>query len=117
MATITTKQVGPDNTGVITFLWETITSTNSDGQAVRVPSHTDKTVQVTGTFNGATLTLQGSNDGTTWADLTDQAGSDLDFTAAGLAVIAENPIWIRPAQTNGSLTDVDVFLVCAPRNR
>lgn len=115
MATISAVQVGPDATGVITVTWETLTATNNVGEAVRLPTHMDKTVTATGTFGGA-VTLNGSNDGANFFVLSDQGASDITGTAAYIAVVAENPLWIRPAAAAG-VTDVDVILVCAPRNR
>jgi len=41
-------------------------------------------VQVTGTFGGATIALQVSNDGTNFVTLKDGTGSDITFTAAGM---------------------------------
>lgn len=43
----------------------------------------DRSVQVAGTFAGATLTVQGSNDGTNWATLNDANGNALDIATAG----------------------------------
>lgn len=54
----------------------------------------DKTVHVEGeTVN---LTIKGSSNGEDWVTLTDVDGNDLIFDAAGMAVIRENPVYIRP---------------------
>lgn len=91
--------------------WDTITNANSDGEKIAIADYSDKTVQVFGTFGGATLTIQGSNDGgTTWATLHDAQGTDLAFTAAGMELIAENPLLIRPLLSGGAGSDVDVFI-------
>lgn len=116
MASIVPTMSGPDNMGVITITWEAISNTNQDGVAVRVPSHMDKTVTFTGTFGG-TIALQGSNDGTNYMTLSDHAGTDITATAVGIALVAENPLFVKPIQTVATLTDVDCILVCAPRNR
>lgn len=76
-------------------------------------SYPDKTVQVTGTFGS--VTLRGSNkanpnDATAadWFTLSDPQGNDLTFTAAGGAIIAENPLWISPITTGGSGYEITI---------
>jgi hypothetical protein len=66
----------------------------------------DQTFQVTGTFGGATVAIQGSNEPTpsTGFTLTDQAGLGLSWTAAGGKVSAEAPRWVRPLVTGGDGT-------------
>lgn len=65
--------------------------------------------QAYGTFGGGTAKLQGSNDGTNWADL-DIAGSStaLAFTAAGGAEFAASCRYIRPLVTGGTGDDIDI---------
>lgn len=65
----------------------------------------DKTVQVFGTFNGGTVTMQGSNDkrvttdapNAVWFTLTDLDGTPLAFTSDSHGTIKENPRFIRPS--------------------
>lgn len=94
-------------------LWEAVTTANHTGDSVGLSGAPDKTVQVIGTFGGATVILEGSNDGgTTWAQLHDFTGALLSFTAAGITVVAENPLLIRARlSVVGSGADVDVYLV------
>ena len=75
------------------------------------PHFSDKTVQLIGTFGSATVVIQGSLDGTTWATLTDPQGDALSFTAAGLNLVAENVRYIRPSASGGSSQDIDVYLL------
>lgn len=70
----------------------------------------DRTVHVTGTFGGATVTMQGSNDNTNWATLNDTSGSALTFTATGMKLIGENPIYIRAITAGGAGTAVVVVV-------
>ena len=83
------------------------------GDAASCARWADKSVQVSGTFGaGGSVTIQGSIDGTTYADLHDPQGNALTFTAAGIEVIAENTILIRPNVTAGDGTtalDVDIL--------
>ena len=64
--------------------WETLTSANAAGTAYG-PSGTRAavaTLQAFGTFDSATLVLQGSNDGTNWETLSDTNGTAISLAAA-----------------------------------
>lgn len=122
MATITAAESFPLSTAtaydyeVKQVLWETMGNADT-GTSVDMPHYSDKTVQIIGTFGGATVTVQGSNDGgTTWATLSDDQGTALAVTAATLALIAQNPRSIRVITSGGTGTDVDVYLI-AKRGR
>ena len=99
------------------ILWETVTCGDT-GSAYEVPDWAcTGTVQTFGTFATAdsppaacTLTMQGSNDGSTWATLHADDGNDIAFTAAGMEVIAELPRYVRPSLDKASGGDVDVYL-------
>ena len=74
-----------------------------DGAPYSLPFSADLTFQVTGTFGGATVKLQGSNNGTDWFDLTKKGGtSALSVTAAGGGTANENPAYIRPIASGGT---------------
>lgn len=106
MATISsTRAKNLVNTETIT--WTAVTGSDV-GEAYEYGKFSDKTVQVTGTF-GDTLTIQGSNDGTNFVTLTDNTGTALDFTGAGIKLIAENPRFIRPS-AGVSITSVNVII-------
>lgn len=68
-------------------------------------------VQVAGTFGGATVTLQASNDGTNWVTVKSLLGLDVSLTAAGLAEFSTGALYIRPAISGGTGDDVDVTVV------
>lgn len=69
-----------------------------------------ETVQVTGTFGGATVTIQGSNDGTNWVTLNDKNGNALTFTTAGLKTIHEQTKFTRAKTAGGAGTTVAVCI-------
>ena len=118
MATIAVaKTSGQDP--VLTYLWEAIIAGSLDGAPIALPDHADRSVQVVGTFDDATLTMQGSNDGgTTWATLTDPQGNDIAFVnAAGLKQITEFSGLVRPLASGGSGSeDLDVYLYARATN-
>lgn len=97
--------------------WSPLTHANNAGDKRSVPGGS-KTVQVTGTFDGATVLIQGSNDGTTFATLKDPNGNAVSFTAAGLKSIQDDVLWIRPSHSGGTATEsltISVVAFRAPR--
>lgn len=100
----------------IKVTWETLTSANAAGAAL--PScymdYSDRSVQVIGTFNGATVAVQGSNDeGTTYATMNDAFGAAATFTAAAIKQITEVCGFLRPSTSGGGGSqDLDVVMIC-----
>lgn len=97
-ATITRDIAGRDNS-VVLCTWPLLTA-NPDGTPFEMPEYADRTWQATGTFGGATLAFQGSNDGTNWFPLSNAAGgSAATLTAAGGVATIELPRYVRPNLT------------------
>jgi hypothetical protein len=85
---------------IVEIVWANLTA-SENGDAAEYPEHGDKTVSITGTFGGA-ITIEGSNDGTTWVGLKDaQSGSAISATSNGIFVIKENTKFIRPVAAAG----------------
>lgn len=95
---------------VIVCLWETLTEADT-ANAISLANKADKTVTVTGTFGSATVVMKGSNDGANFYTLKDAQGDDISFTAAGMSIILENPLFIKPTFSGGTSQDVDVIIV------
>jgi hypothetical protein len=68
-------------------------------------------VQFGGTFGGATVGLQVSNDGTTFFDMKDLGGTVVSATAAGLFEFTTAAMYIRPVISGGTGDAVDVTVV------
>lgn len=68
-------------------------------------------VQFAGTFGGATVKLQASNDGTTFFDVDDLAGTAISTGAAALFEFTSAAMYLRPAITGGTGDAVDVIMV------
>ena len=75
-----------------------------NGDTLDCTRYVEKSVQVSGTFGGATLQIQGSNDGSTWAVLTDAQGNDLAITTAKIEMVSEATRFIRPLVSGGDGT-------------
>ena len=68
-------------------------------------------VQVTGTFGGATVALQVSNDGTNFVTLKDGTGTAITFMAAGMAEFSTAALFIKPTSSGGTADNVTVTVV------
>lgn len=94
--------------------WTGLTQTSSDdGEPFEMPGAADRSVQVTGTFGvGGSVRLEGSNDGTNYAVLSDPQGNALDITTAKIEAITELTRYIRPRVTAGDgSTDLAVTVL------
>lgn len=101
MATVNATSENVLSGEALMFTWTPLTNANVDGSAITGHEYGDRTVQVTGTFNGATAVMQGSNDGSTWASMTDPQGNALSFAAAGLEQVMETPRYTRVLTSGG----------------
>lgn len=115
-ATVSTEGTSKDES-VKLIKWEALTGTNADGSPVKFTEWADRTVQMFGTWDTCTVTMQGSNDGTNWFTLTDPQGYNVAFTASGGKAILEGPLWMRPLLSSaGGTSDVDVLLLIRRNN-
>lgn len=101
--------------------WSLIGAPTTDTcAAFENPREADRSVQMFGAvgaagFNGATITMQGSNDGTNWFTLTDPLGNAIALTASGGKQITEISRYIRPSisgATTGTTPGV-LVTICA----
>jgi len=94
--------------------WGALQVTGDTGTPFACPNYPTQSVQVVGTFGGATVTIQGSNmiDDPTYATVNDGVGTALTFTSAGIKKIMENTYWVRPIISGaGADTNLDVYLL------
>ena len=68
-------------------------------------------VQAVGTFGGATVKLQVSNDGTNWADAKDVLGDVVTMTATGYFELSLSAAYIKPVITGGTGDSIDAIIV------
>jgi hypothetical protein len=73
----------------------------------------DRSAQITGTFGtGGTVLIEGSNDGTNYATLTDPQGVAISKLAAGIFEISQITKFIRPRVSAGDgTTSITVTLL------
>ena len=91
-----------DRTKIVTWTMATADTANPIGINGAFADFADRSVTVTGTFGGGTITMQGSNDGTNFFDLTDGSNNALSFAAARLEQIYEATRHQKPTLTGGA---------------
>lgn len=100
------------NSNKVQAKWSTITENDTVTDVFENPGYPDCTVQVTGTYGGATIAIHGSTNGVDYELLTDGLGSDILATSGSVNFrIEQAPEYIKPVRTNGSSTDLDVTLI------
>jgi len=67
-------------------------------------------VQISGTFGSATVTLTASNDDSTYVTLADTGGTDISATSAASFEISTAMRYLKPTISGGSSDAVDVNL-------
>lgn len=94
-----------------TATWATMVQ-GDDGDPIPIDTlvqYLDRTFQVTGTFGGASLVIEGTNDGTNWATLSDPNGVALSITSAGIYQVIQVTLKMRPRVSGGGgSTSLDV---------
>lgn len=108
----TLTKVGDQEDSVVLFTWN-LTTANADGAPVEWTQWADRCFQAAGTWGAATLTIQGSNDGTNWFTLSNAAGATAaTFSGDGGKTIIELPRYVRPNLTTpGTGATVTVTLL------
>ena len=98
-------------------IWEWLAMANADapdalGDGDGAVAFADKTVQFdSAAWGGATATLEGSNDGTSWFGLSDPQGAAISMTVNGLVAVLENPRYIKPVLSGGAASSINCRLV------
>jgi len=97
--------------GAVLATWADL-ATGDVGAGVPVAYSADLTGQASGTFGGATITWEGSNDGgTTWLPLTDPQGNAIAKTADSLEAVTEISELARPRVSSGAVTAVTISAI------
>lgn len=113
MATITPTVVRVGDGGVTNVYvatWAAIGDSDTC-TAIQMCGAADRSVQITGTFGSATILLQGSNDGTNYATLTDPQGNVISKTSAAIEQIEELTRYIKPSTSGGTGSAITVSVL------
>lgn len=98
------------------IVWDNI-ATGDTINAIAIPYQAAVAgcVQFGGTFGGATVKLQVSNDGNTFFDINDLSATPVSATSAALFEFTTSAVYLRPAISGGTGDAVDV-IVCLRGN-
>lgn len=93
-------------------IWETVVT----GDTINAFALTEQwglagSVQISGTFGGATVKLQHSNDGVVWFDAKDVLGNTVTATTNAIFEVSLSSAYFRPSIASGSANDVDIRIV------
>ena len=99
-------------------VYSNMNAANNVGAAIAFSQWADRSVQVVGTFNGANMAWEGSNDGgNAWFTLTDPQGNPILKAAAAGEAVTEIVQLARPNVTGGGVaTDLTVAAVLRRAN-
>ena len=116
MATVAKSIVRPNIGTGVGCIWGPMTSVDVDGGPLEEFNHADRSVQVDGVPSGASVTLQGSNNGTSWYTMTDPTGLPVVLTQTGLRGLTECTRFIRPLVSGGDANTSLIVTVFGRRN-
>lgn len=105
----------PRHPGIRLFKWLGL-GLNDTGYPLYLPQHSDKTIQVRGTFGtGGKCRIEGSNmdENPEYDLLTDQQESPLEIsTSSPMKFVTQNPYMMRPNIVGGDgTTNLNIYLV------
>lgn len=95
-----------------------VLAAGESGQDFVLPGYADRSVQVFGTFGGASVSFEGSNEDsapTNHTVLSDPQGNALTMAAAGLKAVLEMTRLVRPRVVGGDGTTALTIILFAKR--
>jgi hypothetical protein len=99
-----------NQTGRALFVWTGLNSSNLDGESIGCGfANISITLLASGTWNGATCTIQGSFDAVNWFPLSKINGDPAALTADAIISLGDLPLYIRPLVSSaGGSTNLTV---------
>lgn len=113
MATVTPAidSTGSPN-GVPRVVWAALATGDTIGSyKVTDRNGLAMSVQISGTFGGATVAIQQSNDGTNWFPVKDISGTSISVTAAAMVETSNCAAYLRPTISGGTADAVNIYIV------
>ncbi len=97
----------------IGYVWDHLKARET-GTQLDSAAYSKISIQIDGEFDGATVRIEGSNNGEVWHVLIDSQDSHMNVSFPGIADIGQLSRFIRPVIMGGSdeMTDISVFAVC-----
>lgn len=98
--------------------WSALNGTNTQGTPIEMAGSSIRSVHISGTFDGATVTLKGSNNGSSFIVLTDPQGNAISKTTEAIEAVTESTRLMRPEVASaGANTSINVHMVLVRRGR
>lgn len=111
---MTTHKSSPASDGnyrAVTATWGPLLQ-GDDAIPLSLREYSDRSVQVSGDFGGATVSVEGSIDGVEWSVLSDGQGNPLTFSSGRIEAVAELVALIKPVLAGGDgTTSLTVSLI------
>lgn len=97
-----TKRIIEQN--VVIWTWDPLTLAEPIGVDLgpNFMAYVDRSVQFEGDFDGASVVMEGSNDGANFHTLTNPQGSSVSYGGPGLAQLTEFAAHMRPRVIGGT---------------
>jgi hypothetical protein len=108
---ITTKKVGSGDGSTLLVTYVGLSETDIDVEPLELVEYADRSVQISGTFNGGTVTILGSNDEVEWPQLTDPQGNPLNISAGKIEQLQELTLLVKPKVLTGTGVSVNATFV------
>jgi hypothetical protein len=110
MATINASITRVGNNGLV-LQWTPVTENDTMATAaIDIGDYADRSIQVSGTIGGTTITVQGSNDASAFSALRNVLGSAISITAADLVSVLEACRYIKPVRAGGASASITVTI-------
>ncbi len=93
----TTKNIG---SSCVLVQWANLAN-GDEGEPAKLAGAADRSVQIEGTFSGATAAIVGSIDEVNFEVLTDPQGNGLNFTAPKIEAVTEATVQVKPTVSGG----------------
>lgn len=103
-----TRKVNDD---AVSVQWKNIAAGDTCVEYVGFSDYSDRSVQIEGSFGGATISIEGSNDGANYQVLNDPFGTLLTASSPKLRQVLEYVWKMRPAISGGAGVDVTVTII------
>jgi hypothetical protein len=78
---------------------------------IALPDYPDRSIQVSGTFGGATIAWKGSNNGVDYSALKDTDGTDIAITGTDLVQVNDLAGYSKPLTSGGTNSKVSITMI------
>ena len=93
------------------YTWAAVTESDTFQQLALDAAFSEISVHITGTFGGATVTIQGGNVSTEMLNLLQIGGATASATAADIFSLVDRPLYIQPSHSGGTSESMNVYML------